>query len=109
MRIRRLIPGIAAAGVLAVASACNSSGSKQSAAPLPPDPQEAELAAGVEQHRAAYYRNLLTLHDFYAANGLETKRRWAAFELEGLGKVRTYAYAGTAASAPDDGGTDSGQ
>lgn len=108
MKMRRSITGIAAAGVLAVVSACTSSGSKQAAAPSPPDPQEADLAAEVEQHRAAYYRNLLTLHDFYAANGLETKRRWAAFELEGLGKVRTYAYAGTVASVPDD-GPDSGQ
>lgn len=61
-----------------------------------PDPREAELAVEVERAREGYHRHLLTLHDFYAANGFEAKRKWAEFELKGLSKVKAYRYAPSA-------------
>ncbi|MCC7292691.1 MAG: hypothetical protein IT449_11590 [Phycisphaerales bacterium] len=72
------------------------SGSEASA----PDPREGELAAEVERAREGYHRHLLTLHDFYAANGFEAKRKWAEFELKGLSKVKAYRYASSAPADP---------
>ncbi|MBI5288251.1 MAG: hypothetical protein HY873_04695 [Chloroflexi bacterium] len=65
-----------------------------------PDPREGELAAEVERAREGYHRHLLTLHDFYAANGFEAKRKWAEFELKGLSKVKAYRYASSPTGEP---------
>lgn len=55
-------------------------------------PEARELEARVAASRAAYLTQLLTLRDFYEANGLDSKRKWAEAELEGLRRVKTYNY-----------------
>lgn len=57
------------------------------------------LESRVAASRAAYLSQLLTLRDFYEANGLDAKRKWAEAELEGLRRVKTYNYGGESRAA----------
>ncbi len=54
--------------------------------------QEVDLVEELLTHRAMYHRMLRQLHDYYESHGREQKRRWAAAELDALGRVRPFKY-----------------
>jgi len=54
--------------------------------------QEVDLVETTLDYRARYRESLQRLRDYYEAHGYVTKADWAAFELEGLRKVRQFRY-----------------
>ena len=56
------------------------------------DLKEVDLVEGVLKHRALYRRHLQLLHDFYKDHGFDTKRRWAAYELQDVDRIKPYKY-----------------
>ena len=56
------------------------------------DAQEVDLVEAVLHHRGQYYRNLRQLRAFYEERGYATKEQWAAFELQGLTKIKPFRY-----------------
>ncbi|NOT01565.1 MAG: hypothetical protein HOP29_13160 [Phycisphaerales bacterium] len=53
---------------------------------------EVDLVEQVLSHRAQYHRSLKALHDFYQKRGSETKRTWAAHELEDVNRIKPFRY-----------------
>ena len=53
---------------------------------------EVDLVEATLDHRTRYRQNLERLQDYYEAHGYMTKANWAAFELEGLGRVKQFSY-----------------
>lgn len=53
---------------------------------------EVDLVEEMTQHRAQYARLLKALATYYTENGYPQKATWAATELEGLRRVKTYRY-----------------
>jgi len=66
------------------------------------DAKEIDLVEAVLTHRALYGRYLHLLHEYYRENGNETKRRWAAHELEDIDRIKPYRYIIEAEIPPED-------
>lgn len=56
------------------------------------DGEEVDLVEAVLTHRARYHRALAKLHNYYRDRGFATKESWAAFEQEGLRRVKAFRY-----------------
>lgn len=56
------------------------------------DVQEVDLVEAVLSHREEYRGNLKRLHDYYLSHGYTTRQAWAAFELNGLRRVKHFRY-----------------
>jgi len=55
-------------------------------------PEEVDLVEAVVKNREAYRKNLKRLHDYYSEHGYATKQGWAAYEMDGLSKVKPFRY-----------------
>ena len=53
---------------------------------------EVDLVESVVAHREQYRRGLRELHQYYSERGYATKQGWAAYELDGLSKVKPFRY-----------------
>ena len=56
------------------------------------DAQEVDLVEAVLRHRAAYYRALKTLRDYYREHGYHRKQQWAEYELEDVERIKPFKY-----------------
>ena len=56
------------------------------------DAREVDVVEAVVANREAYRRGLEELRAYYESHGYATKEAWAAFELEGLGRVKQFRY-----------------
>jgi len=53
---------------------------------------EVDLVESVVAHRTQYRRSLEQLHQYYSDHGYAAKQGWAAYELDGLSKVKPFRY-----------------
>ena len=56
------------------------------------DAQEVDLVEVVLSHRAAYYRALNALRDYYQEHGYHRKQQWAEYELEDVERIKPFKY-----------------
>jgi len=54
--------------------------------------EEVDLVEAVVAHREQYRRSLTQLHQYYSDHGYATKQGWAAYELDGLSRVKPFRY-----------------
>lgn len=54
--------------------------------------KEVDLVEEVVAHRNEYRASLERLHRYYSEHGYAAKQGWAAYELDGLGKVKPFLY-----------------
>ncbi len=53
---------------------------------------EVDIVESVVAHRTQYRRSLQHLHQYYSDHGYAAKQGWAAYELDGLSKVKPFRY-----------------